>query len=104
MRPVDLPQPKIAPERSWRAWKPISGPLVVLLSALSLQACSTTGTAPMQVQKVSAPEQCMVLASPLPLLADPTLAGAVRNHLQVAEQYWELAERHRCLVEFERAR
>ncbi len=93
-----------APARSWSAWMPISRPLASLLTALCLSACGTTGTAQMPVPKVSAPEQCLLPAESLPPLADATLAGAVRNHAEVAAIYWQLAERHRCLTEFERAR
>lgn len=89
---------------SGRAWMPISRLLGALLSVLFLTACETTGTAPMPVPKVRAPEQCLQLAEPLPPLAEATLAGAVRNHAIVAAAYWDLAERHRCLVEFERKR
>ena len=92
------------PARSWSAWKPTSRLLASLLSAPFLTACVTTGTAPMPVPKVSAPEQCLHPAESLPLLVDATLAGAVRNHAEVAAIYWQLAERHGCLVRFERGR
>ena len=76
----------------------------LLLSALLTSCSSMTGTVPTPVPKVSAPEQCLLLAeTPLPLV-EPTLAGAVRNHVAAMQQYWELAERHRCLAEFERNR
>ena len=88
----------------WSVWRPTSRLLVLLLSALFLQACSTTGTGQAKTTKVSAPEQCLLLAEPLPPLDDATLAGAVRNHLLAAAQYWELAERHHCLVMFEQGR
>ena len=90
--------------RSWQALRRISAPLALLLSAASLTACGTLGTAPTKAAKVSAPEQCLPPAEPLPLLVDATLAGAVRNHVAVAGLYHELAERHRCLAEFERLR
>ena len=90
--------------RSWSAWKRTSRLLASLLLAPSLTACVTTGTAPTPVPKVSAPEQCLLLAESLPLLVDATLAGAIRNHAEVASIYWQLAERHRCLAEFERGR
>ena len=94
---------KNALRRSWQAWRPISRLPVMLLSALFLQACSTTGT-PGTLAKVSAPEQCLQPAQPLPLLTDATLGGAVRNHLEVTALYWELADRHECLIRFERGR
>ena len=84
--------------------RPISRPLASLLTVASLTACATPGTPAMPVPKVSAPEQCLLLAEALPLLTEPTLAGAVRNHAEVAAIYWTLAERHRCLSEFERGR
>ena len=89
---------------SWQVWKRISVLLAGLLSVQFLTACVTTGTAPTPVPKVQAPEQCLLLAEPLPVLTDATLAGAVRNHAEVAAIYWQLAERHRCLAEFERGR
>lgn len=87
-----------------RRWRRTYALPVLLLSALCLQSCSTTGTPQMPVPKVSAPEQCLLLAESLPMLTDATLAGAVRNHAEVAAIYWQLAERHRCLAEFERGR
>lgn len=90
--------------RLWSVWSPISRLLVPLFSAVFLTACVTTGTVPMEDQKVPAPEQCLLLAESLPPLVDATLAGAIRNHAEVAAIYWQLAERHRCLVEFERGR
>ena len=89
---------------SWQALRPTFGLLALLFSALCLQACSTTGTSVMPVPKVLAPELCLQLAPNLPPLADPTLAGAVRNHAEVATLYWQLAEWHECLVMFERGR
>lgn len=85
-----------------QAWRPKSGLLALLLIALSLPGCATPGTP--ATEKVQAPEQCLVLGQDLPLLTDSTLAGAFRNHLEVVTLYWELAERHRCLVQFERER
>ena len=87
--------------------RPTYGPfprllLAVLLPAL-MAACSTTGTAPMQAQTLP-DEACLVLAEPRPPLTDPTLAGAIRNHVEVADLYHQLSARHRCLVEFERSR
>ena len=98
--------PKNAPRSCPPALRRIFGPLALLAAVLSLPACSTTGTAraPALPAKVSAPEQCLPLAEPLPPLTDATLAGAVRNHVLAAAQYWELAERHRCLAEFEKQR
>lgn len=94
---------KNALKRSWQVWRPISRLPVLLLSALFLQSCSTTGT-PGTPAKVSAPEQCLQPAPPLPLLSDATLGGAVRNHLEVTSLYWQLAEWHDCLIRFERGR
>ena len=88
----------------WQAWKRISRLPVLLLSVLCLQACSTTGTSVMPVPKVSARELCLQTAPSLPPLADPTLGGMVRNHVEVAAIYWQLAEWHECLVMFERGR
>lgn len=93
-----------APRPSWPRWTPISALPALLLSALFLQSCSTIGTQPMPVPKVSAPEQCLQSAPRLPPLAEATLAGAVRNHLEVTAIYWQLAEWHECLIMFERGR
>lgn len=88
----------------WPASTPISR-LPVLLLPVLFQACSSmTGTPPTLAPKVSAPEQCLQSAPSLPPLADPTLAGAVRNHAEVAAIYWTLAEWHTCLIMFERGR
>lgn len=104
MRLRDSGQPKSAHGRFTQAWRRIYALPVLLPTALFLTACGTTGTTQMPVAKVIAPEQCLALADPLPLLTDATLGGAIRNHIESAERYWELAERHRCLVQFERAR
>lgn len=84
------------------------GPLRVFLLALLLPAyltsCSTSGTVQTTPQTVLPDEACLTPAEPLPKLLDPSLAGAIRNHVETANLYWELAARHRCLVEFERSR
>lgn len=77
--------------------------LAVLLPAL-LTGCSSFGTAPTQAQTVLPDEACLTLAEPLPPLLEPSLAAMVRNHVEVANLYHELAARHRCLAEFERSR
>jgi hypothetical protein len=82
-------------------------PCLLLVAALSLSGCSIFGTllgTPQKPEKVSAPNQCLPLAEPLPVLTDATLAGALRNHLDAAAQYWELAARHKCLAEFDAKR
>lgn len=84
--------------------KPLRAFLLAVLLPAYLTGCATSGTAPMQAQTVLPDEACLILAEPLPTLPDPSLAAAIRNHVEVANLYWELAARHRCLVEFERSR
>ena len=87
-------------------WKHTSGPflrplLAVLLLPL-LTGCGTTGTAPIALQRVLPDEACLTLAEPLPPLLEPSLPAAIRNHVEVANMYWELAARHACLADFSR--
>lgn len=88
-------------------WKPTYGPcLRRLLGALLLPlatACSTPGTPPIVAQTLP-DEACLQEADPLPPLLEPSLAAAIRNHVEVADLYWQLAARHGCLVRFERGR
>ena len=78
--------------------------LVVLSLALLTTSCGT-GTAPQILPAKTMPaESCLMQAEPLPLLIDPSLPGLVRNHLAVADLYWQLAARHVCLADFERGR
>ena len=90
-------------------WKPIYAPslrpwLVALLLAL-LPSCSTTGGVPTPVLEPVLPnEACLQPAEPLPDLLEPSLAAAIRNHLAVADLYWQLAARQDCLIQFERGR
>ena len=88
-----------------RTWpKSLRSLLTVLLLAY-LPACSTTSTAPSPVlPSVRAEEACLAEAESLAPLTDPSLAGLARKIVQVAESYYALAERHRCLAEFERNR
>jgi len=84
--------------------KPLRAFLLAVLLPCYLTACSTSGIAQITPQTVLPDEACLVLAEPLPALLEPSLAAAIRNHLETANLYWELAARHRCLVEFERGR
>ena len=77
--------------------------LAVLLLPL-LTGCLTTGTAPITLKRVQPEEACLQLAEALPPLTEPSLAAAIRNHVEVADLYWQLAARHACLVEFERGK
>lgn len=88
-------------------WSPTYGRcLRRLLGALllaSLTACSSRGTPP-TVALTRPDEACLQEAEPLPELTDPSLAGMVRNHVEVADLYHQLSARHSCLVRFERGR
>ena len=84
--------------------RPLRAFLLAVLLPAYLTACSTSGTAQITPQTVLPDESCLVLAESLPALLEPSLAAAIRNHVEVANLYWELAARHRCLVEFERGR
>ena len=76
--------------------------LAVLLPPL-VTSCATSGTAPTPVLTLP-DEACLQEAEPLPPLLEPSLAAAIRNHVEVADLYWQLAARHRCLAQFERGR
>ena len=88
-------------------WKRTYGPflrrLLAVLLLASLTACSTTGTPPI-TPPVLPDEACLSLADPLPPLMEPSLAAAIRNHVEVADLYWQLAARQKCLADFERGR
>ena len=86
-------------------WKVTLRRLALLLSAVLLLNSCATGTPPVILPPKTLPaESCLVLAEPLPLLTDPSMAGMLRNHLAAANLYWELAARHACLERFERQR
>lgn len=38
------------------------------------------------------------------MLTENSLEAVIKNHLEVADLYWQLAARYECLVEFERGR
>ena len=79
--------------------------LACLASAALLLSSCATGTQPVTLPPKTLPaESCLVLAEPLPLLTDPSMAGMLRNHLAAANLYWELAARHACLERYERQR
>lgn len=78
--------------------------LTVALPCALLTACGTTGGGQTTHTETQADEACLVLPEPLPDLTDPSLAGMVRNHRDVADAYWRLAKAHTCLVNYERGR
>ena len=88
---------------SKRTFGPCLARLLAVLSLAYLQACSTTGTPPI-TPPVLPDEACLSLADPLPPLMEPSLAAAIRNHVEVADLYWQLAARQKCLADFERGR
>ena len=75
--------------------------LIALLLPL-LTACGTTGTSVITPQRVLPEEACLQPAEPLPPLLEPSLAAAIRNHVESADLYWQLAARHQCLADFSR--
>lgn len=87
-----------------RYWTRTFAQLSFLVLALSLQACSTTSTKPFSEPKVLPPEACLSLAEPLIPLSDPSMESLLRKLLEVAGEYYTLAARHGCLVEFNRGR
>ena len=85
-------------------WKPIYAlslrrGLIALLLPL-LTACGTTGTTQTTQERVLPEEACLAPAEPLPPLLEPSLAAAIRNHVETADLYWQLAARHECLRQF----
>ena len=93
----------LEPTSKKHSGRPLRAFLLAVLLPPLVTSCATSGTAPTPVLTLP-DEACLVEAEPLPLLTDPSLAGMVRNHVEVADLYWQLAARHRCLVEFERGR
>ena len=92
---LEIPLPNMSP-RCLLLLKAV--PILLLLTA-----CSTTGT--QQIPEVVMPEEaCLQPAEPLPLLKEPSLAAVIRNHVEVADLYWQLAARQQCLIDFERAK
>jgi hypothetical protein len=78
--------------------------LLVVLSLLSVTACSTTSTAPFREPPVLPEESCLQLPGPLRPLTEKSLEALVLKLAEVSDEYHVLAERHRCLVDFERGR
>jgi hypothetical protein len=78
--------------------------LLVVLTLLSLTACSTISTAGFQAPVTKPDESCLQMPQPLRPLTEKSLAAVVLKLDEVSDEYHVLAERHRCLVEFERAR
>lgn len=72
-----------------------------LLSAVLIAGCSTTST-PVSPEKVLPEQNCLQPAQQLPQLKTGQMEEIVRLIPKIADQYYDLAARHQCLVDFVR--
>ena len=75
--------------------------LLAALIPLYLTSCAPSLIAPLPVVERVMPEQsCLAPADPLPTLTDPSYPALIRLLVDVANEYWILAARHKCLADF----
>lgn len=74
--------------------------VTLLLIAVCLMTGCASGTPPMvAAPSLNPPASLMVTCKTLPMATSGTLRDLVMNHIEVAQQYYDCADKHNALVD-----